>query len=89
MRNESMMTGNTAAVAGMLLGAVIGAGVALLLAPATGPDSRRKLGATVRRWGTDLKDIVKERLSHDTDYETKAGQESMSRLEPAAPRSSY
>lgn len=37
------------AVAGFMFGAVVGAGAALLLAPATGRDTRRKIGSTARR----------------------------------------
>lgn len=39
------------AVTGFVCGAVIGAGVALLLAPANGRDTRRKIGDTARRLG--------------------------------------
>lgn len=38
-------------LAGFLLGAVVGAGLALLLAPATGGETRKKLGETARRIG--------------------------------------
>jgi len=34
----------TSAMTGFVMGAVLGAGIALLLAPATGSDTRRKLG---------------------------------------------
>jgi len=43
---------------GFLLGAVVGAGVALLLTPATGGDMRRKLGQTARRIGSRAGDLV-------------------------------
>jgi gas vesicle protein len=36
---------------GFLLGAVVGAGLALLLAPAPGGETRKKLGETARRIG--------------------------------------
>ena len=35
--------------AAFLVGAILGAGVALLFAPATGADTRRKLGNTANR----------------------------------------
>lgn len=39
---------------GFIVGALIGAGVALLMAPATGSDTRRKLGETARRLRRDV-----------------------------------
>jgi gas vesicle protein len=48
---------------GFLLGAVVGAGLALLLAPATGGETRKKLGETARRIGdraSELKNRVTE-----------------------------
>jgi gas vesicle protein len=33
-----------------VVGALVGAGIALLLAPAHGRDTRRRVGSTVRRW---------------------------------------
>jgi len=41
-----------------LLGAVCGAGLALLLAPATGGETRRKLGETARRLGSRAGEVV-------------------------------
>lgn len=41
----------TDAVLGFMFGAVVGAGVALLLAPANGRETRRKIGDTARRLG--------------------------------------
>jgi gas vesicle protein len=42
-------TGNIAAP--LLLGAMIGAGIALLLAPAMGKDTRRRVGHTAKKLG--------------------------------------
>jgi gas vesicle protein len=42
-------TGSTV-VMGFVLGALVGAGMALLLAPGTGKDTRKRLVATGRRW---------------------------------------
>jgi gas vesicle protein len=39
---------------GFLWGALLGAGVALLMAPASGTDTRRKLGETARRLKRDM-----------------------------------
>ena len=53
-----------------LLGAAIGAGVALLIAPEAGPETRRKLGEAANRLGGNLgdrmggiKDEIKQRAS--------------------------
>ena len=54
--------GGTAAgipVAGFIVGALVGAGVALLLAPGPGEQTRRKLGETTRRLGSAAADAVK------------------------------
>ena len=47
---------NAGAMMGFIIGAAVGAGVALLLAPASGPETRRRLGQTARRWGASMKD---------------------------------
>ncbi len=36
---------------GLVLGALVGAGIALLLAPGTGKETRRRLADAGRRWG--------------------------------------
>jgi gas vesicle protein len=45
---------------GFMIGAVLGAGIALLLAPATGEETRRRLGETARR----LRDNTGEALDN-------------------------
>lgn len=37
-------------LSGFVLGAIVGAGIALLMAPATGQDTRRRLRQTADRW---------------------------------------
>ena len=54
-------------VTGFVVGAVIGAGLALLLAPATGTDTRRKLGDVARKvrdGATDKFGSVRDGLDH-------------------------
>jgi len=41
-----------------LLGAVVGAGIALLLAPANGRDTRRRVGSTVKRFGDGARNVI-------------------------------
>jgi len=43
---------------GFIVGALFGAGVALLLAPAPGGETRKKLGETARRLGSAASDAV-------------------------------
>ncbi|TMQ60219.1 MAG: YtxH domain-containing protein [Candidatus Eisenbacteria bacterium] len=46
-------------IAPFVLGVVVGAGIALLLAPALGRDTRRRVGSTVRRWSDGARQAVK------------------------------
>jgi len=43
-------------VGGFMLGALVGAGLALLLAPASGGETRRRLGDTAKKIGSAAKD---------------------------------
>ena len=40
------------------VGALVGAGIALLLAPSAGRDVRRRLGRTAKRFGSGAKDVI-------------------------------
>jgi len=52
-------TGNGGmSITGFLLGAVVGAGIALLLAPVPGGEMRKKLGQTARTLGSRAGDLV-------------------------------
>lgn len=64
---DEIVARGASAVTGFVVGAVIGAGIALLLAPATGSDARRKLGEvarTVRDKANDRFGSVKDGLDH-------------------------
>ena len=55
------------AVTGFVVGALIGAGLALLLAPAAGTDTRRKLGEVARKvrdGATDRFSSVRDGIDH-------------------------
>jgi gas vesicle protein len=54
-----MSDNRTDALMAFLLGAAVGAGVALLLAPASGEETRRRLSDGARKLGEDLDDKVK------------------------------
>lgn len=47
-------------IAGVILGAVIGAGIALLFSPRTGEETRRELARRARELGEDTRDRVGE-----------------------------
>jgi hypothetical protein len=49
-----------AGMSGFVLGALVGAGVALLFAPAAGTDTRRRLGETARKLGSAARDKFQE-----------------------------
>jgi len=53
-------------VTGFVLGAIVGAGIALLLAPAPGGETRKKLGQTARRLGSRASDLMR----HDSEGES-------------------
>jgi len=50
--------GGTAGITMFLVGAFCGAGLALLLAPAPGGETRRKLGETARKLGNRASEVV-------------------------------
>ena len=49
--------GGASGMSGFVLGAIVGAGVALLFAPAAGTDTRRKLGETAKRLGSKAQEM--------------------------------
>jgi len=76
---------SNAPLVGFMLGAAIGAGVALLLAPASGSETRRRIGETSRRWGSRVRNGVDQArgqlsgLKHDVEAAVTAGRESFAR----------
>ncbi|HEU5050403.1 MAG TPA: YtxH domain-containing protein, partial [Gemmatimonadales bacterium] len=47
-------------VAGVILGAIIGAGIALLVAPRSGEETRRQISRRAREFGDDARDRIGE-----------------------------
>jgi gas vesicle protein len=72
-------------VIGFMVGAAIGAGIALLLAPDSGRETRRRLGQTARRWSTSMKDGVEtargrvDDLKSDVRTAVASGREAFNR----------
>jgi len=60
---------------GFITGVVVGAGIALLFAPATGSDTRRRVGETASRLGG----AAKEKLGEVTDDLKRRGSEMLNR----------
>ena len=53
---ESQRSGARTFVAGLLIGALVGAGVALLFAPQSGSDTRRRIRRRAKRIAADAQD---------------------------------
>jgi gas vesicle protein len=70
-RKVTGTTGSTGAtvVMGFVLGALVGAGMALLLAPGTGKDTRKRLVATGRRWSAAARSTFQD--ARDTANDLK------------------
>jgi gas vesicle protein len=68
-----------------LVGAIIGAGVAILLAPATGTETRRRIGVKAQQLGNGAKDVIGRTRStiagikEDATSAIRAGRESFQR----------
>ncbi len=58
--NNDVSRSGAAGMSGFVLGAIVGAGVALLFAPATGTDTRRRVGDTVKKLGSAARDRIQE-----------------------------
>ncbi len=73
MSDHPMYEGRGGSIAAaFLVGAILGAGVALLLAPASGADTRRKLGNTASRWRKDAKDAFDDAVESLEDLKEEA-----------------
>jgi len=67
---ETVAAGGVGVMTGVFIGALAGAGLALLLAPATGPETRRRVAETARRVADGLNNVVeqtKSKLGHSKD----------------------
>jgi len=83
--NSTDLTQTSNALLGFLMGAAVGAGVALLFAPCAGNETRRKLGDKARQWGANMKDQVQNTkgtlndLKDDVKTAVSSGKDAFSR----------
>lgn len=76
---------SNAPLVGFMVGAAVGAGIALLLAPASGSETRRRIGETSRRLGARVRNGVDQArgqlsgLRHDVEAAVASGRESFAR----------
>jgi len=81
-------------IAPFLIGALVGAGVALLLAPAHGRDTRRRVGTTVKRFGDGARQAFNKTrdnlsdLKHDAKSAIDSGREEFMRSRKSETRPS-
>jgi gas vesicle protein len=66
-KHDDGMAGSFAPVIGFAIGALVGGGIALLLAPASGARTRRRIGVTARRWSRDARDTFDEARDNVTE----------------------
>jgi gas vesicle protein len=76
VNNASRGAGSSAAM-GFVLGALVGAGIALLLAPGTGKETRRRIANAGRRWG----DAARTKFDQARDVANDFKQDARSALE--------
>lgn len=61
------------ALMGFMLGAVVGAATALLMAPESGADTRHRIATAARKLGRHARDVSGD-LAHDAKEALEAGQ---------------
>jgi gas vesicle protein len=83
-------TSNGTNITPFVIGALVGAGVALLLAPAHGKDTRKRVGSTVKHLGDGAREAFKKTrdnlndFSHDAKSAIDSGREEFMRNRKSA-----
>jgi len=57
-QSDNQMTRKVPPTGSLVLGALVGAGIALLLAPTTGKDGRRRVATTAKKIGGNAKGVI-------------------------------
>jgi len=68
--NDQDLERGMSSMTSFIMGAAVGAGLALLLAPDRGSETRRRLGQTAKRWSSQMKDgmqDVKDNMQNAVD----------------------
>lgn len=97
LQQSSTETARTArrGMSSFAVGAIVGAGIALLLAPSPGRDMRRRLGDTARRVGTGAKQVIGkargtvEGVREDARVAVERGRESFTHARRPEPRAGW
>ena len=82
---QTMATRRSAPVLWFMIGTAVGAGIALLMAPASGSETRRRIGQTSRRLSSRVQDGVSRVRGHlsglknDVETAVNSGRESFFR----------
>ena len=79
MGHESGNGGTASVALSFALGALVGAGVALLLAPRTGKETRRRLADAGERWG----DAARKQVEHASEIAHDIKRNAQSTVEEA------
>lgn len=80
MIQEKGNGGGTGSVAvGFVLGALVGAGIALLLAPGTGKETRKRLADAGERWG----DAARRQIDHASEIASDIRHNAQSAVKPS------
>ena len=84
---------SSASITPFVLGVALGAGIALLLAPAHGRDTRKRVGSTMKKWGdgarqaiTRTRDNLNE-IKHDAQSAIDKGRQEYMRTRESGTRS--
>jgi|SRR2546428_12690466 len=84
---------SSASITPFMFGALLGAGIALLLAPAHGKDTRKRVGSTVKKWGDGARQVFTRTrdnlndLKHDAKSAINKGRQEYLRSRDSGTRS--
>jgi gas vesicle protein len=93
--SEPTRASSSSMMMGFVLGAVVGASLALIMAPATGEETRRRIGDTARRLGREGRhrfDQARETISglkEDAKHMVDSGREAFNRVRTSETEKPY